>query len=116
MGAWLHGLKLALLSAGTLLAATFAQTQLYAVMVGCAGFVICHLQGFALVAYERNGAALMAVPATLIHWMFPDFQLFALADGGAWTALGVARLTVYAVGYMAVALGLAVHLFRSREV
>ena len=114
--AWLQGLKLALLAAGTLLAATFAQTQLYAVMVGCAGFVICHLQAFAHSAYERNGATLMGIPATLIHWMFPDFQLFALADGGQWSWLGVGRLTVYAAGYVMVALGLAVHLFRSREV
>ena len=116
VGAWLQGLKLALLAAGTLLAATLAQTQLYAVMVGCAGFVICHLQAFAHVAYERSGATLMSVPATLIHWMFPDFQLFALGDGGSWTWWGLGRLTIYAVGYAAVALGLAVQLFRNREV
>lgn len=115
-GAWLQGLKLALLAAGTLLAATLAQTQLYAVMLGFAGFVICHLQAFAHVAYERSGATLMTVPATLIHWMFPDFQLFALADGGAWTWWGLGRLTIYALGYAAVALGLAVQLFRNREV
>lgn len=116
VGAWLQGLKLALLAAGTLLAATLAQTQLYAVMVGWSGFVICHLQAFAHASYERSGATLMSLPATLIHWTFPDFQLFALPADGVWTWWGLGRLTIYALGYAAVALGLAVQLFRNREV
>ena len=40
----------------------------------------------------------------------------ALADGGVWTWWGLGRLTIYALGYAVVALGLAVQLFRSREV
>ncbi len=116
IAAWLHGLKLMLLAAGTLLVASFAQTQIFAVMTGFAGFVICHLQGFAHGAYERSGGSIMMIPAKVIHRIFPDFQLFALEAGGDWTASGVARLTVYAVGYAAVALGLAVYVFRQREV
>jgi hypothetical protein len=40
----------------------------------------------------------------------------ALEAGGEWSAVGVARLTLYAAGYAAVALGLAVRVFRQREV
>jgi hypothetical protein len=114
--AWLHWLKLVLLSAGTLLVASFAQTQIFAVMLGFAGFVICHLQAFAQIAYGKMGSVVMSVPATLIHAMFPDFQLFTLGASGAWSVEMLARLTIYAVGYAAVALGLAVYAFRQREV
>jgi len=116
VAAYLHALKLALLAAGTLLAASFAQTQIFAVMAGGAGFVICHLQGLAQSAYERDGASLMTVPATLIHWLFPDFLRFTLAADGAWTWSGLAQVTVYAGAYVAVALALAVRSFREREV
>jgi len=51
VSAYLHALKLALLAAGTLLVASFAQTQIFAVMAGGAGFVICHLQGLAQAAF-----------------------------------------------------------------
>jgi len=116
VSAYLHALKLALLAAGTLLVASFAQTQIFAVMAGGAGFVICHLQGLAQAAYERNAASLMSVPATLIHWMFPDFQRFVLPADGTWTWSGLAQVSVYAGVYAAVALALAVRSFREREV
>lgn len=116
VAAWLHALKLMLLAAGTLLVASFAQTQIYAVMMGFAGFVICHLQGFAHGAYERSGASVMLMSAKLIHWVFPDFQRFAVEAGGDLSAVGLGRLTIYAAGYTAVALGLAVYVFRRREV
>jgi len=116
VGAWLHWLKLVLLAAGTLLVAGFAQTQIYAVMLGFAGFVICHLQAFAQAAYGRSGAGLMTLAATVIHGMFPDFQLFTLNGGGEWNFGVIARLTVYTAGYATVALGLAVYAFRQREV
>lgn len=116
VAAYLHALKLALLAAGTLLAASFAQTQIFAVMAGGAGFVICHLQGLAQSAYERDGASLMTVPASLIHWLFPDFLRFTLAADGAWTWSGLVQETVYAGAYVAVALALAVRSFREREV
>ncbi len=116
IGAWLHWLKLVLLAAGTLLVASFAQTQIYTVMLGFTGFVICHLQAFAQVAYGRSGAGVMTVAATVIHGMFPDFQLFTVGAGGEWSFGVIARLTVYAAGYAAVAVGLAVYAFRQREV
>jgi len=116
VAAYLHALKLALLAAGTLLAASFAQTQIFAVMAGGAGFVICHLQGLAQAAYERNGASLMTALATLIHWIFPDFQRFALSADGAWTWIGLAQVTAYSGVYVGVALALAVRSFREREV
>jgi len=116
VAAWFQVLKLGLLAAGTLLIASFAQSQVYAVTMGGAMFAICHLQAFAHTAYARNEGSLMVGPAALIHWIFPDFQLFALGDGGNWSAIGIARLTVYAAGYAAVALGLAVRAFSQREV
>lgn len=116
IAAWLHIVRLSVLAAGMMLVASIAQTQLYAIIVGFLGFVVCHLQHVAQGVYSRAGSAAMAGVATLIGWMFPDFHLFSLEAGGARTFEGVARLTIYGAGYAALALGLAVWVFRHREI
>ena len=116
----LQWLKLAVLAAFTLLVASFSQTQLYTVVTGFFVLVICHLQYLAQDAYARGGSLLAQTVAGLIGLIFPNFQLFNLADGiGAGTIVDwdrVARVGLYAGGYVAVACGLAVYSFRKREI
>jgi ABC-type transport system involved in multi-copper enzyme maturation permease subunit len=118
--AWLQWVKFTVLAAFTLLVASFAQTQLYTVAAGFFVLVICHLQYLAYETYAREGASAMRAIAGAIGLMFPNFQLFDLADqlgGGlpvAWT--GVAWTTLYGAVYAAVASGLAIFSFRKREI
>ena len=117
---FLQWLKLAVLAAFTLLVASFSQTQLYTVVTGFFVLVICHLQYLAQDAYARGGSTLAQMVAGLIGLMFPNFQLFNFADSvGAGVAVPwerVARVSVYALGYVAAACALSVYSFRKREI
>ncbi|MSU48223.1 MAG: ABC transporter permease [Opitutus sp.] len=116
----LQWLKLSVLAAFTLLVASFAQTQLFTVVTGFFILVIGHLQYLAQDTYARGGSVLGQIAGGLIANVFPNFQLFALADSlnaadaPPWSH--VARIAVYALGYVAVACGLAVFSFRQREI
>ena len=116
----LQWLKLLVLSALTLLAASYARTQLFTMVMGFFVFVICHLQHWALAASARAGATAAGVAMGLVARVLPDFQLFNLTDtmGGGetlgWSSLG--RVVLYALAYMAAACGLAVFCFRRREI
>ena len=118
--AWLQWLKLSVLAAFTLLVASFSQTQLYTVVTGFFVLVICHLQYLAHDAYAGADSWFGRAGAALIGWMFPNFQLFNLADelaAGAAAPWGqVARVSAYALAYIAVAFALAVYSFRKREI
>jgi hypothetical protein len=117
---FLQWLKLSLLAGFTLLVASFAQTQLFTVVTGFFILVICHLQYLAQDAYARSGAAIGRAMSALVAVVFPNFQLFTLADSlaaaDAPTAMQVARVVIYAAGYLAVATALAVFSFRQREI
>ena len=117
---FLQWLKLAVLAAFTLLVASFSQTQLYTVVTGFFVLVICHLQYLAQDAYAHGGSTFAQIVGGLIGLMFPNFQLFNLADNvGAGVAVPwdrVARVTLYASGYAAGAGALAVYSFRKREI
>lgn len=112
--------KLAVLAAFTLLIASFAQSQLYTVIAGFFVLVICHLQYLAHDSYARSASIFGRLVGGLIGWLFPNFQLFNLADDvGAGGVLGwgrVARVEVYALGYVAVVCALAIYSFRKREI
>lgn len=120
LGGLLQWLKLVVLAAFTLLVASFAQTQLFTVVTGFFILVICHLQRFAQEAYERAGSMAGAAISGIIAAVFPNFQVFALADSLAAADLPaggqVLRITGYALGYVAVAGALAVFSFRKREI
>ena len=113
-------LKLAVLAAFTLLVATFAQSQLYTVIAGFFVLVICHLQYLAQETYAHSSAIGARIVGETIALMFPNFQLFNLAD--EWGAGGdvpwsrVVRVTVYALGYLAAVNALAIYSFRKREI
>jgi hypothetical protein len=113
-------LKLAVLAAFTLLVASFAQTQLFTVVTGFFVLVICHLQYLAQDSSARAGSLFARAVSGAIAAMFPNFQVFALADSlsaADMPALGhIARVGIYGLGYIAVASGLAVFSFRKREI
>jgi ABC-type transport system involved in multi-copper enzyme maturation permease subunit len=116
----LQWLKLAVLAAFTLLVASFAQTQLYTSVAGFFILVICHLQYLAQEAYAHTGSTVARVLGGLIALIFPNFQLFNLADdlgmGGVLPWNQVARVSVYASGYIFVTCALSVYSFRKREI
>lgn len=116
----LQWLKLAVLAAFVLLVASFAQTQMFTVVTGFFVLVICHLQYLAQDAYARAGSWFARSVGGGLAGVFPNFQLFALADSlsaaDAPPWAHVLRVAVYAGGYIAVACALAVHCFRNREI
>ena len=118
--AFAQWLKLAVLAAFTLLVASFAQTQLFAVATGFFILVICHLQYLAQDAYVRAGTVAGRALAGTLALLFPNFQVFNLADSlgsaSAPTAADLARLTLYAFGYVAAVCALAAFSFRKREI
>ena len=117
---WLQWIKLAVLAALTLLVASFAQTQLFTVVTGFFVLVICHLQYLVQESYLRGGSALGQIGARLLAWVFPNFQLFNLADSlGASGSVAwgdVARVSLYGLGYVVAACALAAFSFRQREI
>ena len=82
--------------------------------------MVCHLQHLAQDAYARAGSAAGLIASSLISSVFPDFQVFQLADSLAAADLpatgDVLRVIVYALSYAAAAAGLAVVSFRRREI
>ncbi len=116
----LQWLKFAVLAAFGLLIASFAQTQLFTVVMGFLFLVICHLQYLAQDAYARGGTLVGQMVAGGLAAVFPNFQLFALGDSlnaaDAPPAVHALRISVYAAGYVAAACGLAVFSFRKREI
>ena len=120
LAGFLQWLKLSVLAAFTLLVASFAQTQLFTVVTGFFVLVICHLQYLAQDSYVRGGSLAGRVVSGGIAAVFPNFQLFAIADSlnaaDAPTWGHVARIGVYGLGYVAAACGLAVFSFRRREI
>jgi hypothetical protein len=116
--AWLGALqwlKLLVLSAFTLLVASYARTSLFAIGTGFLGAVGCHLQHFAVAAVGRAG-----MPAAMwVLRLVPDFQIFEggeLIGAGLPAAGQIARIAGYASAHVALACGLAVICFERREV
>ena len=112
-------LKLALLSALTLLVASFARTQLFTTAAGFMLLVICHLRFLGQSAVPRGESTTGRLLAETLEVILPNFQLFDLSDSLAagdvivWAHL--LRLTVYAVGHVATICVLAAFSFSRRE-
>ncbi len=120
MAGGLQALKFLVLAALTLLIASYAQTQLFTMVSGFLLLVICHLQYLAQDAYARGGSLFGRMVAGGMAAVFPNFQLFNLADALGATAVPPAihalRIGAYAAGYIVAACGLAVYCFRKREI
>jgi ABC-type transport system involved in multi-copper enzyme maturation permease subunit len=116
----LQWLKLAVLAAFVLLVASFAQTQLFTIVTGFFVLVICHLQYLAHDAYARAGSTVGAWVGGAISLLFPNFQVFALADTLSAADMPppahLGRIAVYALGYVMVPAALAIFSFRKREI
>jgi len=110
----LQWLKLVVLSALTLLVASYAQTQLFTMATGFLVGVICHLQYLALEAAARGAGPVSRVVAGLVALVLPNFQLFTAAGTVAW--IQVAGVALYAFAYVTAACALAVFSFRRREI
>jgi len=113
-------LKFGLLAAATLLIASFAQTQLYAVIVSVAVLIICHLHSLAEHAQARTDSWMLRGVTEAIGLIFPNFQIFNLGDRfGAQSPLDltlILYLVLYAGLYTAMVGGLAVFSFSRREI
>jgi hypothetical protein len=119
-GGLLQWLKLVVLAALTPLVASFAQSQLFTIVMGFAMCAICHLQYLAREISERAGNPVTGIAAGLVGLVFPNFQLFTFAgtpDGDGDFPWGqLAKVASYALGYVAAACALAVFSFRRREI
>jgi hypothetical protein len=113
-------LKLAVLAAFVLLVASFAQTQLFTMVTGFFLLVIFHLQYLAQESYAKGGTWLGRGLGGAMAGMFPNFQVFTLADSLSAadmpSAANVVIVGAYAAGYILVAVALAVFSFRHREI
>jgi ABC-type transport system involved in multi-copper enzyme maturation permease subunit len=116
----LQWLKFGVLAAITLLVASFSNTNLYTVVMGFFMLVICHLQYLARDAYSHVTALPLRLLVQGLGYVFPNFQVFNLADqigiGQGIDPLVFVRVSAYALIYIAVFGGLAVYSFSKREI
>ncbi len=125
VAAGLQWLKFGVLVMITLLIASFSHTNLFTVVMSFFVLVICHLQYLAREAYATGSGVVGRSLVLGLSWLFPNFQVFNVADavgvigGGNGEPLPVAvigRAAVYGVVYLAVLGSLAVYSFRQREI
>ncbi len=76
----LQWLKLLVLSALTLLVASYARTQLFVMATGFLLWVAGHLQPLAHLAAVRSGATVGGMLTAVVARMVPNFQVFDLGD------------------------------------
>lgn len=113
-------IKFGLLSAITLLIASFSNTNLFSVTMSFFVLVICHLQYLARDAWANVTFFPAKVGVGLLGLVFPNFQLFNLGDvvaaGRALEPTLVLRVSGYGLIYTAVFAALAIYSFRQREI
>jgi hypothetical protein len=116
----LQWIKFGVLAAFVLLIASFSNTNLFTVVTGFFVLVICHLQYLARDAWGNLDNAVASLGVRLLGLVFPNFQLFNLADEvgqGTGVSTDVAlRVAAYGLAYIGVVGGLAVYSFRNREI
>ena len=116
----LQWLKFGVLAAIVLLIASFSNTNLFTVITGFFVLVICHLQYLARDQWSNVDNVLLSGAVRVLGLIFPNFQLFNLADdlgqGGGVAGDVALRVAGYGLAYIAVIGGLAVYSFRNREI
>lgn len=118
---FIQWIKFGILAALTLFIGSFAQTNLYTIVVAFFVLLICQLQYIARDAYlgMESGAARWLVQG--LGWIFPNFQLFNLGDQLVYQveqplACGaLVTLAGYGLAYTLAFVLLAQLNFRSRE-
>lgn len=116
----LQWIKFGVLTSIVLLIASFSNTNLYTVVTGFFVLVICHLQYLARDAYGNVANIFLSAGVRLLSYIFPNFQLFNLADqvgqGSGIDPTVAARVAGYGLIYIVVIGLLAVYSFRNREI
>lgn len=116
----LQWLKFGVLTAIVLLIASFSNTNLFTVVTSFFVLVICHLQYLARDQWANVDNFLLSGAVRALSFIFPNFQMFNLADEvgqGAGVSGAVAlRVACYGIAYIAAIGGLAVYSFRNREI
>jgi ABC-2 type transport system permease protein len=116
----LQWVKFGVLTAIVLLIASFSNTNLFTVVTGFFVLVICHLQYLARDQWSNVDNILLSGAVRALSFIFPNFQVFNLADEigqGSGVSGDVAlRVAGYGLAYIAVIGGLAVYSFRNREI
>ena len=114
-------LKFAVISAMTFFIGSFAQTNLFTIVVSFFALIICQLQYIAREAYVGIEAGLTRGLLHLLGWIFPNFQIFNFGEQLVYQvekplALStLAWLATYAGSYSLAFLLLAQLNFRNRE-
>ena len=112
-------LKFAVLSALTLLIASFSRTQLFSTAAGFLVLVIGHLQFIAQASVDRVCTEFPGRLLSLLPRALPDFQSYDLSQsiesGTMTTGPTLWRLAAYTVAYVGFILIFAVSAFRRRE-
>ena len=116
----LQWLKFGVLAAITLLVASYSNSNLFTVVMGVFALLICHLQYLARDAYAHVAVVPLRLLVRALSLIFPNFQLFNLADqigtGAGVDGMVALRVAGYALIYIVVIGALAVFSFRSREI
>ena len=116
----LQWIKFGVLASLVLLVSSFSNTNLFSVVMGFFLLIICHLQHLASDSWSKVDSVAGALAVRLLGLVFPNFQLFNLADSigqgaGIDGALAL-RIAAYGLFYIGVIGGLAVYSFRHREI
>jgi ABC-type transport system involved in multi-copper enzyme maturation permease subunit len=116
----LQWLKFGVLAAATILIASYAQTNLFTMLVSFLVLAICHLQHLAHDAWTRAENVALRFGSGALAVLFPNFQLFNVGDrvaGGETLPVNlVGSIAAYGAVYVVALLGLAIFSFRHREV
>lgn len=117
----LQWLKLGVVAAAAFAVAAFARTHLYTVVVTFLVVVIAQVQYVAGEAYGAGVALPLRLFGFLIMLLFPNFQVFNVgelmmySETAEFTPVPAMRIVGYGILYMVSYFGLAVFLFRNRE-
>lgn len=119
---FLQWMKFGILSAITLLVASFSNTNLYTMVVSFFVLIICQLQYIARDAYNTMETGWERLLVMLLGLVFPNFQIFNLGDQLVFDmnrfvpAITIVQITAYALIYCATFILLAQMNFRRREI
>lgn len=119
---FLQWVKFGVIGGIVLLIASFSNTNLYTIIVSFFVILICQLQYIAQDAVAKIENGVLAALVGLLSYLFPNFQLFNVADqmvfveAAGLSNTGVLRITLYGGMYVAGLLGLAWLNFREREI
>jgi ABC-type transport system involved in multi-copper enzyme maturation permease subunit len=118
-GGMIQWLRLSVLAAVTLLAASFARASLFALVSGFLALVICNLQNLACQSYRLADSLWIRGAARLAGGILPDFGIYNVVDrvtaGAPLSAGYLGGITLYSIAYISVFGCLAVYCFRHRE-